>query len=269
MKKKTILITGSTDGIGFETAKSLVQDGHKVLLHGRNQKKLDSTREALSKLREQSNIETYLANLSILGEVKALADKVKKNHLTLDVLVNNAGVYMVPKTESVDGLDVRFVVNTIAPYLLAQELAILLGNQGRIINLSSAAQATVDPNEITKPSKLPHSAVYAKSKLALTMWSRQMAENFNGDGPAVIAVNPASMLGSKMVQSAYGITGGDLKVGADILVRAAVSEEFSDASGKYFDNDIGQFTSPHPDALIPKKTARLTQTIESILTKQY
>jgi hypothetical protein len=92
-----------------------------------------------------------------------------------------------------------------------------------------------------------------------------MALSFKDDGPAVIAVNPASFLGSKMVRMAYGMEGKDLSIGADILTRAALSDEFSDASGKYYDNDIGQFTSPHPDALNVQKCEKVVSAIETIL----
>jgi hypothetical protein len=105
------------------------------------------------------------------------------------------------------------------------------------------------------------------SKLALTMWSRFLGLALEGKGPAIIAVNPASMLGSKMVKEAYGVTGGDLGIGADILCRAALSDEFSDATGKYFDNDRGIFASPHPDALDDSLTAEIVRLIEDILVK--
>ena len=69
------------------------------------------------------------------------------------------------------------------------------------------------------------------------MWSRHLSLSLNQEGPAIIAVNPGSMLGSKMVKEGFGVDGGDLQIGADILTRAALSEEFASASGEYFDND--------------------------------
>lgn len=263
--KKTILITGSTDGIGLATAKSLVELGHTVLLHGRSEAKLIAARSQLLELSGEAQIETYLADLSVIDEVKALATAVSNSHSQLDVLINNAGVYVVPEKVSVDGLDVRFVVNTIAPYLLTQQLLPVLGPTGRVVNLSSAAQAPVNPNDLAKPSHMDDGAVYAQSKLALTMWSRQMALSHVNNGPVIVAVNPASLLGSKMVKQAYGVAGGDLQKGADVLVRAALSEEFADASGLYFDNDKDRFSSPHQDAVNPEKIAAITKKIEEIL----
>ena len=95
--------------------------------------------------------------------------------------------------------------------------------------------------------------VYAQSKLALTMWSIHLAHQLGDQGPLIIPVNPASFLGSKLVKDAYGLEGNDLGIGADILCRAALSEEFSNASGKYFDNDSGLFKDPHADALDAEK----------------
>ena len=190
-----------------------------------------------------------------------------EKHAKLDVLINNAGVYNAPDLITQDGLDVRFAVNTIAPYLLTQRLLPLLGASGRVINLSSAAQSPVDPEALVGRGKLPDGAAYAQSKLALTMWSRYMALSIEDDGPAIIAVNPKSMLGSKMVKEAYGVVGGDLRIGAKILTRAALADEFAAASGQYFDNDLGRFASPHPDTLNPQKSEKIVRVIEAVLAE--
>ena len=265
--QKTILITGATDGIGLETSKALVGLGHKLLLHGRNPAKLEAVSKPFSSLTAGADTEYYVADLSDMAEVKALAKAVAEKHAKLDVLINNAGVYRVDELVSSDGLDTRFAVNTITPYLLTQRLLPLLGASGRVINLSSAAQAPVDPEALVGRVKLPDGTAYAQSKLALTMWSRSMALSLGDDGPAIIAVNPRSMLGSKMVKEAYGVTGGDLRIGADILCRAALTDEFAAASGQYFDNDIGQFSSPHPDALNPQKCEAIVRVIEGIMVE--
>lgn len=262
---KTLLITGATDGIGLETAKMLAQAGHKVLLHGRNADKLQAAQAAVAAAAKGAETEGYLADLSRLDEVAALADAVSAKHKALDVLINNAGVYSVAETVTADGLDIRFVVNTLAPYRLTRRLLPLLGASGRVVNLSSAAQAPVDLQALQGQGSLSDAAAYAQSKLAITMWSRHMAQELGEGGPVVVAVNPASMLGSKMVKDAYGVAGGDLRIGADILSRAAVSDEFADASGKYYDNDRHRFASPHTDALNAQKNADVVSAIEAVL----
>jgi hypothetical protein len=94
-----------------------------------------------------------------------------------------------------------------------------------------------------------------------------MALALEDHGPVIIAVNPGSMLGTKMVKQAYGVTGGNIRIGADILCRAALADEFAAASGRYFDNDSGQFVSPHPDGLDPQKSQEIVRAIEKVLAK--
>lgn len=262
---KTILITGSTDGIGLETAKMLISKGHKVLLHGRNLAKLENAQTLLSAIPGTGQVESYEADLSRMANVESLAKAVAEKHPALDVLINNAGVYQTPHRITPDGLDVRFAVNAIAPYRLTQCLLPLIGTSGRVINLSSAAQSTVNPKALVGQISLSDSAAYAQSKLALTMWSRSLALSLKGNGPAIIAVNPGSMLGSKMVKEAFGVTGGDIRIGAEILMRAALTDEFAAASGQYFDNDKGQFSNPHPDGLNPQKCQEIVSIIEKVL----
>ncbi len=263
---KTILITGSTDGIGLETAKTLTSQGHTVLLHGRSEVKLDAAAKLLSAPPEGKAVETYVADLSNMSDVEALANAVSERHAALDVLINNAGVLKTPNTITGDGLDVRFAVNTIAPYLLTHRLLPLLGAEGRVINLSSAAQAPVDTRALIGEVAVGDMPAYSQSKLAITMWSRVMAEALP-NGPVVIALNPGSLLASKMVKEGFGMAGSDLQIGADIVARAALSDEFANASGAYFDNDSGRFSEPHPDALEPEKCDAIVQTIEALLDK--
>ena len=262
--QKTILLTGATDGIGLATAKMLLEQGHTVLLHGRNAAKLEAVVNGLSTLTGGGRTESYLADLSDMSDVKALAKAITEKHDTLDVLINNAGIFKTPDPVTIDGLDIRFAVNTLAPYLLTQRLMPLLGAAGRVVNLSSAAQAPVDVKAIFGGIPMDDMSAYAQSKLAITMWSRAMAQA-NPEGPMVVAVNPGSLLASKMVVEGFGVSGKDINIGADILVRAALSDEFSDASGLYFDNDSGQFASPHPDGLDDAKIAEVMSAIEAVL----
>jgi NAD(P)-dependent dehydrogenase (short-subunit alcohol dehydrogenase family) len=264
---KTIFITGATDGIGLATAHLLAPQGHTLLLHGRNPAKLADAEKALLALPGVGRIETYVADLSNLAEVESLAKAVLQKHQQLDVLINNAGIYRTPETRTADGLDVRFAVNTVAPYLLTQRLLPLLGKTSRVVNLSSAAQAPVDLSALAGSTPLADMAAYAQSKLAITMWSRQMALALKDSGPMVVSVNPGSLLATKMVQEGFGVAGNDIAIGADILTRAATSAEFAQATGQYFDNDAGRFAPPHPDALDDRKNGAVVQAIKAIIGK--
>ncbi|GAA4887029.1 SDR family NAD(P)-dependent oxidoreductase [Ferrimonas pelagia] len=264
---KTILLTGATDGIGLVTARQLVGAGHKLLLHGRNPEKLARVASELNGLAGAQPVECYEADLSQMTAVEALAKVVSQRHAHLNVVINNAGVFSTPHTTTAEGLDVRFAVNALAPYLLTLRLMPLLGECSRVVNLSSAAQAPVELEALKGNKALSASAAYAQSKLAMTMWTRSVALGVGDSGPILVAVNPASMLGSKMVKDAYGVAGGDLSIGADILCRAALSEEFENASGKYFDNDSGQFRPPHPDGLNDAKCLALIDTLDAMLAQ--
>lgn len=268
---KTILLTGATDGIGLETAKMLLAQGHTVLLHGRNQDKLNNVQSALNKQYPQASTATYVADLSDMAQVQTLAQSVlsdlQQADKILDVLINNAGVYKLADITTKEGLDARFAVNTIAPYLLTKLLLPAMNAQSRVINVSSAAQSSVNFESLVGNKPLSDSAAYAQSKLAITMWSRHLGLALKATGPLVVSVNPKSLLGSKMVKDAYGIDGGDLKIGANIFCRAALSDEFKDAAGLYFDNDTGRFAPPHVDALDNAKNQQLVDTLDSILAQ--
>lgn len=262
---KTIVITGATDGIGFETANMLAAEGHTLLLHGRSADKLAMTADAVAAVPGAGTVKTYRADLSDLSEVEALADAIKADFSTIDALINNAGVFKMSNPLTKDGYDARFMVNTIAPYQLTKALLPILGAGSRVVNLSSAAQAPVNFAAFLAKHPFGDSDAYAQSKLAITMWSAEMAVQLGAQGPVIVAVNPASFLGSKMVKEAYGHAGHDLAIGADILTRAATSDEFASASGKYYDNDRKTFAQPHADALNPSKNRALVQAIEGFL----
>ena len=256
---KTVLITGATDGIGLATAKLLAEQGHMVLIHGRNQKKLDATLAEIG-----GSVEGFLADLSSVDEVIRLAAEVTGTHARLDVLINNAGVLKAPQPRTGDGFDIRFMVNTFAPLVLTRRLLPAIPQDGRVINLSSAAQAPVDPDAMAGNIALDDMGAYAQSKLAITIWTQELARELP-DGPAIVAVNPGSLLASKMVRDGFGIAGNDIGIGAEILCRAALDASFADATGKYFDNDAGHFAPPHAAARNPEHVRAVMRGIDDAL----
>jgi NAD(P)-dependent dehydrogenase (short-subunit alcohol dehydrogenase family) len=263
---KTILITGSTDGIGLATAKALIELGHNVLLHGRSAEKLEQTKQQLSSLSKNGKVHGYLADFSNLAQVAKLAKTIADKHGKLDVLINNAGVFKVPHATTLGGFDVRFLVNTVAPFLLTQKLLPLMGPKGRVVNLSSAALAPVQIDALAG-RKAPEDdfAAYAQSKLALTMWSQQLGDSLGANGPVIIAINPGSMLATKMVKEGFDTEGSDIGIAVEVLVSASLSDDFESATGLYFDNDTGYFDAPHVDALDPQKRKNVVSVIEGIL----
>mgnify|MGYP003132036520 CR=1 FL=1 len=263
---KTILITGSTDGLGLETAKALVKAGHRVVVHGRSQEKIDRALAALAPSASQE-MRGVRADLSSLEAIPAFVTKLRAVAPVLDVVINNAGVYKVAEPILPSGLDARFVVNTIAPYALVKQLTSLFAPGARVVNLSSAAQAPLDMEALRGRRHLDDGTAYAQSKLALTSWTYALHKTLAGAGPVLIAVNPGSFLATKMVREAYGSSGRDISQGVDILLRAALSEEFASAGGRYFDNDSGRFADPHPEALDIEKGQALLDVMDGMLAR--
>lgn len=262
---KTILVTGATDGIGQLTSEMLVAEGHHVLIHGRNAAKLDTVQKQLQQL-DKGSVDTYCADLSDLQAVHQMALNIANRYPRLDVVINNAGVYKTSYPVTAIGLDVRFVVNTLAPYVLSKALIPSMSSSGRILNVASAAQVPIDL-AVLKGERPPHEDMdaYAQSKLALIMWSRHLSQTLGDAGPCIICVNPGSLLASKMVKDGFGIEGKSLTIGANILVKMSLEDTYAKASGRYFDNDINEFALPQTDALNSDYCQLLVATLDQLL----
>lgn len=261
--EKTILITGSTDGIGKLAALNLARDGHTLYLHGRNPEKLSAVIAEIKSLTENENIDGFVADFADLDSVKQMAERVEADLPKLDILINNAGIFKSPENQNQNGLDIRFVVNYLAPYTLTLMRLLKNGSEPRIINLSSAAQSSVSHDALTGKTMISEGEAYAQSKLALTMWSFHLARVM--PDVAVIAVNPGSLLNTKMVAQAYGRHWSSADKGADILYDLAVSADYAGQTGQYFDNDQGHFAKAHADAYNERQIEKLIATTDRLI----
>ncbi|WP_299685510.1 SDR family NAD(P)-dependent oxidoreductase [uncultured Dokdonia sp.] len=266
---KTILITGSTDGIGKLAAIKLAKDGHKMYLHGRNPEKLQHVIKEVQDASNNKYIDGFVADFSDIDAVKQMANQILEKVSKIDILINNAGIFKTSVTKGYKEFDIRLVVNYFAPYVLTNTLLPLLkkGDHPRIVNLSSAAQTHVTDAALAGLDIRVASEAYAQSKLALTMWSFAFAKA-NPDITA-IAVNPGSLLNTRMANEAYGQYWSPATKGSDILYDLAISEGYKNSTGKYFDNDKGnpkgEFAKAHPDAYDNELIETLLQKTSDIL----
>ncbi|MEP2936438.1 MAG: SDR family NAD(P)-dependent oxidoreductase [Gilvibacter sp.] len=249
---KTILITGSTDGIGKLAANKLAKDGCQIILHGRNPQKLEKTISEVKQLSNNDNIQGYISDFSSIESIDKLILQLQRDYAKIDVLINNAGVFKSSIQSNQQGIDIRFAVNYFAPYYLTSGVLPLLKNSlsPRVINVSSAAQSAISLEALLGKIKPTVQEAYAQSKLALTMWSFEFAK----EHPEIItiAVNPGSLLNTKMANEAYGQHWSPATKGSDILYELSTSDEYTGITGKYFDNDKGDpkghFSEAHSDA---------------------
>lgn len=262
---KKILITGSTDGIGKLTAIQLAKEGHIIYLHGRTKEKLTQVIDEVKAASSQDQVFGFVADFSDLNKVKMMLEDIKNQLSGLDVLINNAGVFKTSQPRTKSGHDIRFVVNYFAPMMLANGLLPLLKERkdGRIINLSSAAQAEVSLEALSGNVLLSDQEAYAQSKLALTMWSIYLAKQ--EESIITIPVNPGSLLNTKMVKEAYGRHWNSADKGANILSALATNDEYLNKSGSYFDNDLGAFGKAHEDAYSTDKINILLNQTNAII----
>lgn len=238
LRGKVMLVTGSTDGIGKETALELARRGATVIMHGRDlgrcQRALD---EAVRTTRNRS-LGCFAADLSSLAEVRKLAEDITSRYERLDVLVNNAGVFMTSRRLSTDGYEMTFAVNHLAPFLLTHLLLDLLKKSApsRVITLTSVAhqRATLDLDNLQGDKGFTAYGAYALSKLGNVLFTYELAERLRGSGVAVLCVHPG-VVGTKLLREGFGGTSGaPVKQGADTPVFLASAAELHGVTGKYF-----------------------------------
>lgn len=240
---KTILITGSTDGLGKEVARRLAVQGWHVLLHGRD---ADKGQRVLAEIRESTgnkNLQYFNTDLSSLTEVKQLADTVLASCDRLDVLVNNAGIGPrtpdSPRTLSKDGYELFFAVNYLAGYLLTRELLPLLQQSvpSRIVNVASIAQAPVRFDDVMLEKAYTDGLAYRQSKLAQILHANDLARQLAGSGLTVNSLHPASLMNTKMVTESTALPDSMTTIadGADALEFLITSAKLEGVSGVYFD----------------------------------
>jgi len=182
----TYLVTGATDGIGKATALALARSNACVIIHGRDPDKTAATLQQLKQETGNSNLHTVLADFTSLEEVAVLAEHICDRFPDLNVLINNAGHLTDHRQLSVDGFELTFAVNYLAPFLLTLNLIATLKDNmpARIVNVASTALGggRLNFSDLQQEQAFNGWQAYANSKLANVLFSHLLAEKLEGSG---------------------------------------------------------------------------------------
>lgn len=250
MKGRTVLVTGSTDGIGKATAMELARRGAKVLLHGRDSEKGRVVLEEIQKITGNDSLEFFEADLSSQRQVRRLAAEVEERQDQLHVLINNAGTFSSQRQLTEDGLEMTFAVNHLAPFLLTHELLDLLKESApsRIATVASIAHwnAKVDWNNLQGERWYDGFQAYALSKLGNILFTYALARRLQVQGMKVTAncLHPG-VIRTKLLRAGFGdYPGATPEEGAKTSVYLASSPDLENVSGLFFENRRPARSSP-------------------------
>jgi NAD(P)-dependent dehydrogenase (short-subunit alcohol dehydrogenase family) len=239
MAGKTVLVTGSTDGVGRYVAARLASAGAKVLIHGRDEARAKTLAD---QIRREGRGEAvfYQADLSSLTGARQLGQAVLAGHKRLDVFISNAGIgsrTLGPERRtSADGYELRFAVNYLSGFLLAYLLLPLLqaGAPSRIVNVASLGQHPLDFDDVMITKGYDGSRAYAQSKLAQIMFTIDLARELDGSGVTVNALHPATYMNTTMVREG-GITPvSTVEQGGEAILHLAQGDDMTGKSGLFF-----------------------------------
>ncbi len=237
INEQVILVTGATDGHGKGVAIELARRGATILIHGRDEKRMERTQSEIQQAVKDRPVRSYRADFDSLDEVRRMAARILSNEKRLDALVNNAGVgTRVPgngeRMESRDGHEYRFAVNYLAPYLLTRLLLPLLkaSAPSRIVNVSSAAQQAIDFGDVMLEHGYSGIRAYCQSKLAQIFFTIDLAEELRGTGVTANALHPATYMPTKIVPNPIST----LEEGVNATVRLVADKSLDGITGHYF-----------------------------------
>jgi NAD(P)-dependent dehydrogenase (short-subunit alcohol dehydrogenase family) len=255
MQGKTVVVTGGNSGIGFETAAALAEMGARVVVTARN---ADKGRAAVGRITERADAagkeggaQLVVFDLAELASVRRGAGEILEQAPRIDVLVNNAGIVLSERTETVDGLESTLAINHLGPFLLTNLLADRIGASppARIVNVSSSAHAAarkgIPFDDLQSERRYRTMRVYGQSKLANILFTLELARRLQGTGVTANSLHPGT------VRTGYGADGDTtgylafgLKIsrpfflspaqGARTSIYLASSPEVEGVSGEYF-----------------------------------
>ena len=238
MDAKIILVTGATDGIGLSTARILGEQGHDVLVHGRSAEKAARAVATLAAAAPRARFTPVAGDLSSKAEIDALAAQVRAARPRLDVLLNNAGIFMDRREVSVDGIELTYMVNHLAPMLLTHALLPHLldaGGGARVVTVSSIAhtRAPLDWDDLEGARRFDGYTAYALSKLGNVLFTQALARRHPAEQLACFSLHPG-VISTKLLRTGFGIGGAAVETGARTSVYCATEQGLEARSGAYF-----------------------------------
>ncbi|MBR9991239.1 MAG: SDR family NAD(P)-dependent oxidoreductase [Gemmatimonadetes bacterium] len=231
-----ILVTGSTDGLGREVARRLAADGAHVIVHGRNRERGEALVAEIHAT-GRGSARFYAADLGSIAEVRAFARTIIQDYDHLNVLVNNAGIWLNRSPErqlSADGHELHFAVNYLAGYALTRLLLPLLTESApaRIVNVASTAQTPIDFDDPMLERGYTGGRAYAQSKLAQILFTVDLAGELEGQDVIVTALHPATLMETTMVREAGVPARSTVDEGADAVMQLVTAQGIE--SGSYY-----------------------------------
>ncbi len=248
MDGKVCLVTGATNGIGKVAARELAKMGAAMVIVGRNPAKTESTVHEIQSHTGSSAVDSIVADLSSMAEVRRAAEEFKSRYKRLDVLVNNAGALFTSRQETVDGYEMTFALNHLSYFLLTNLLLDTLKTSApaRIVNVSSDAHrnAKLDFDDLhIRQSYGIGSKAYERSKLANVLFTYELARRLAGTRVTANALHPGAVA-TGFGHNNKGIVSLAFRLfdrfsitpekGAETIIYLASSPEVEGVTGKYF-----------------------------------
>ena len=259
MQGKICMVTGATAGVGKATALGLAQMGATVVMMARDATRGENARREIQEQSGNTAVDLLLGDLSSQASIRQLAETFKQRYSHLHVLINNAGTLMLKRTETVDGLEMTFAVNNLAPFLLTYLLLDVLkaSAPARIVNVASDAHTAGDLNLQDLQTVKGYNVwrAYARSKEALVLCSYEFARRLQGTGVTINCVHPGfvySNLGmnnvgpgvQRVARIVLSRLGSSPEEGAKTSLYLATSPDVKNITGKYFAKCVPKRSAP-------------------------
>src|SRR5712664_898902 len=197
MKDKVVMVTGANSGIGRATSLSLAKLGATIVMVARNKERGEAARSEIIKESQNNSVDLLLADLSSLESVRQLALEFQEKYSKLHVLINNAGLFNQRRHVTMDGYENTFATNYLAAFLLTNlQLELLKASApSRIVNVSSVGhyKGHINFDDLNLEKEYGGWKAYGQSKLALVLFTHELAKKLQGTGVTVNAVHPGTV----------------------------------------------------------------------------